>query len=95
MKQGWHRDLGAIEGHLKPWLEIVDKELAASPSDSALRGKPREKLQIALANASQSNGGKPVKLTELLNSAVFKDRFSASMPNAEDVVLTMFLWHVD
>jgi hypothetical protein len=39
--------------------------------------------------------GHSVKASDLLRSAVFKDRRSASTPEAEDVVFTMFLWQAN
>jgi len=90
-RQAWHRDLGAVEGDLKPWLELLDRAMG---SETVLKGKPRAMLQKAMQNASQI-AGHPVKAADLLKSAVFKDYRSASMPEAEDVVLTMFLWHVN
>jgi hypothetical protein len=91
MKQIWHRDLSNVEGDLKPWLQVLDREME---SKVVLKAKPQAMLQQA-TNTASGFVGKPVKLSELLTSAVFKDRLSASMPQAEDVVLTMFLWHVE
>jgi hypothetical protein len=88
MRQAWQTDLGAVEDELQPWLQLLDKAMA---SEDLIKGKPMERLQSAMKSAGEV-AGHPIKASELLASAVFKDRRSASMPEAEDVVLTMFLW---
>jgi len=88
MRQGWQKDLGAVEGDLRPWLQVLDKALEP---EGAITGKPREELQVLLRNASELVKH-PIRASDLLKSTVFQDQRSASMPDAEDVVLSMFLW---
>lgn len=88
MRHGWQKDLGAVEGDLRPWLQVLDKALEPG---GAIIGKPREELQRLLQNASELVKH-PIRASDLLNSPLFQDRRSASMPEAEDVVLSMFLW---
>jgi hypothetical protein len=87
----WHSDLGAVEGDLKPWLKVLDKAIA---SDNILKGESRAMLEKAMQKADEIIGHS-VKASDLLRSAVFKDRRSASTPEAEDVVFTMFLWQAN
>ena len=88
MRYAWQKDLGAVEGDLMPWLQLLDRVL---DSNSPITGKPREMLQRVLKNAGESVGH-PIKACDLLTSTAFRDRRSTSMPDTEDVVLTMFLW---
>jgi hypothetical protein len=88
MPYHYQDDLAAVEGDLRPWLQLLDK---AMESNDQISGKPREMLEKAMTNAAGAVGHK-IKASDLLASDVFKDRRSASMPEAEDVVLTMFLW---
>jgi hypothetical protein len=91
MRQIWRGDLAAVEGDLKPWLDLVDNAVA---SDAAIKTKPREMLKKAIDKAGEAIGH-PVKARALLTDAALKSHYSACMPQAEDVVLSMFLWHVN
>jgi hypothetical protein len=86
MPDVWQNDLRAVEGDLQTWLKTLDSAMEA---DSPITGKSREMLHGVLKNAGDAVGH-PIKASELLT--VLKNRRSASMPEAEDVVLTMFLW---
>ena len=55
------------------------------------QGESRNMLQKAIDTAGQTTGRR-IKPSAILDDPAFKDRRSLSMPESEDVVLSMFLW---
>jgi len=87
IKPNVEQNLEAVEKDLKPWLKLLDDTLQQPPAD-----KPWQMVQEQLKRAAAESGVETVKASELLNSSAFKGRWSLEAPEAEDVVLTMFLW---
>jgi hypothetical protein len=92
MHQPSQPDLLAVEGGLLPWLQVLDK--AIDPDAHQIKEKARDMLQKAINTAGEIVGGKghKIKPSAILADRVFKDRRSTSLPDSEDVVLSMFLW---
>lgn len=83
--------LGEAERDLQPWLQLMDD--AVSPS-SALKPEPRAVLRQILDRIAKElqQPGQAMKASDLLRHPKLTGRWSFGIENANDVLLTLFLW---
>lgn len=88
MRRIWSNNLEAVRNDLRVWLLLLDKEMEPG---GRITGKKRQDLEAILKKAGDSVGHS-VKAQDLLANGLYKSQWSADMPRAEDVVLTLFRW---
>jgi hypothetical protein len=85
-------DFTRVEGDLLPWLQRLDEVI--QPGNGQITEEARNMLQKAFDDASQAINPNGPKITpsKILTDPGLKDRHSVSISDAEDVMLSLFLW---